>query len=232
MWIRGVKRIVKNLFRGEPNERPSQRSALERELLDHHREIYGSRAVERGLSTRQAPRFRVAWAAAAALMLLIATGEAVPGSYSVSVGWLLTWDVSSPSEPHPAVSELVSGLEGSDAAEQISVSIDQQPDGGFRLHLILFGARTSTADVVLQMQRRYPDLTAGPVRTEELVGTFKTSLTRQIGRSLFPVEIDSRDVARARAQILAKLAASGRTASRVEFSERDGVRRIDIDIED
>jgi hypothetical protein len=201
----------------------SVRDRLEEELLQEHHRRYGKR-------TRRRTLLRPAFALPALAVVILGIG-AIPASYPVAVGSVLTLALPPTAGAPPAVADLLQSLESAGAADDVSVSVSQRAGAGARLMLILIGSRVPEDDVVQQLRGGYPVLADARVTADPLVGSVRSSLAEKLGRALFPIEVSLNDVEEARGKILEELAAGGYGASRVDVRDEDDHRAIDVELE-
>ena len=224
MSSRKLTESLRSAHRGGSEIGAPARDKLEEDLLHEHRRRYGGRARRRAF-------LRPAFALPALAVAILGIG-AIPASYPVAVGSVLTLALPPTAGAPPAVADLLQSLESSGVADDVSVSVSQRAGSGARLMLILLGSRVPEDDVVQQLRGGYPVLADARVTADPLVGSVRSSLAEKLGRALFPIEVSVNDVEEARGEILEELAAGGYGASRVDVRDEDDHRAIDVELEE
>lgn len=217
-----LRRHLKRIHQIPSPPDPKQAAALEADLGRRHRELYGDRCRVPGLRAR-----RVLLALGAAALLLVTVG-ALPTEAPIVSGELLTFGGLDPSAL-PELAQLLRSARRATSRDEVSVSISESADGTARL-VLLFLDRDPERDRATLLRRLESEVSAvagRPHRWDELRGAVRMSLAERAGRRLFSIAWSPGQEAEARRQLLGGVARSG---AGVELAERDGTRRIRIEL--
>jgi hypothetical protein len=230
MLSRSLNETLTDLHDHEPGLPGEHRSALETELLSHHRQLYPRKEGWRMMINPRWRMGRLVLGGLAVLVLGIAACT-IPTSYEADVGKSLTFAATGDPAGLPDHGELLSFLQEAAVAEDVSVSLSESSGGPATYNILLWGDRVPQDDLVQMLRRRFAGLSSAQYEVRELEGQVRGSLAEKIGHDLFRIEVEGDDLEEIRAQILAGLATQGfQGEAAVNVSEENGLKEIQIQL--
>jgi len=228
-----VDRTLRRLHATRPPGDGAHRRRLRDELLAAHRRRYPQRKGWTIMTHRI--WFRPALIGVAVLALGIAACT-TPTEYDVEVGQKMTisfadaaksGDVDALIEAVAAYAETLEGVEG------LWVSVDETDGGEVTGELALWGQDLDPAALQAALAAQFPELADAAITVTPLEGPVQGSLAEALGHEVFAFEVDGETAEAVRLQILQQLAAQGFDGeAQVEVVDEDGLRTINIDLED
>ena len=226
MRSRKLYAILEDLHHQDTDVRSQPRAELEQQLFRRHRELY---------SRQSAAHHARSWALLRplfAVVIVLAVGlgvSVIPASYPLILGRLVMVDMSAGEGGLPAPTELLVALEAWEAADQISVSIDDGRER--RVSLVLMGHERPTDELRAFLRRAFPVFAGARFTSSGLHGSVQTSMARTMGHALFGINASGREIEMARRQVLLELSREGYRNSDVFMEEKDGHKRIEVEME-
>jgi hypothetical protein len=230
MRSRNLNQILSRLHQQPAVPDTDARARLEGELLSRHRQLYERKV---GWKMLLNPRWRTGRLVLAALAVAVLGVGActIPTSYEDEVGKTFLIHVPAKAGTAPAQGELLAFLQQEKLAQDVSVSRNQDADGGTDITLLLLRDSVPEEELIDLLQATFPVLENALFEINEVVGTVETSLAGAFGHAVFNIEAGEADAEAIRQQILEQLAAQGLTGDAVvEIHEDDGQQTVDIEV--
>jgi hypothetical protein len=184
---------------------PDHRDALEAELLASYRLSHRPR---RWMMLVNPQNQVTRWALGTSLLALSCIGACeVPTSYQVEMGKQLEIQMQAEAvAASPAA--LMQSLQEVDGVDDVSVSVNNDPDGASLL-VAAWGHDLDAEALLARLRQSDPALASASVQVRPLEGTVHGKLGDRLGKALFDLEVSGETADDIRAEILAQLAAQG-----------------------
>lgn len=237
MWSDRLSARLRRLYGAAspvPEDLSDPPAALEQALLREHAARYpANRAapVPAGLRGFLAGH-RVALAGVG-LALAAAAACQLPSDYERAFGSAVSCDLSRETWSDGAVEGLAEGLARALGAPGLAVRIDDRGGPTLALRLDLWGVELEDGALLAALRDEAPQLAADACRHEPIAGTVHGTLGGRLGYGLLDLDLDRRDAAAARLEILAELERRGVEGdAHVEVRDAgDGKRAVQVRIE-
>lgn len=221
----GLRRLFR---RHEPIVGPPP-ADLEDRLLAQHRRRYPVQARGRGFAALLgAHRF----AAAGAAVALVAGACQLPAEYERSFGVRFACTAERAAYTADSVPDLADQLAAAIGAESISLRVHDAGGPTIAVRIDAWGPVEDPEAALSAIRGATPALRDATCAAQPLAGTVHGTLGGRLGYALLDLDIDRKDAAITRAELLEQLRAQGFTGTaEIEVEEQPGQRRVKIRLE-
>jgi hypothetical protein len=209
-------------------------AALENELMAHFERVHPqTESAEGGGGVGGMFAFARMhrWALTGVLAGLASIGACyAPADVEVPLGVTVEF-ISHDEDPHALVQQVVGYVEDSTGATEVGVSALKSHDGPLQIRMRVWGPGVP-ADLEEELAGVFPQLEVAELTSHPLEGRVRTTLGRRLGHQWLDLALREDDLERARADLLAQLAAEGLEGDvDIEIREHDGHQEVRVRVE-
>lgn len=219
--------LLRRIFRARTPADAPPPAALEARVLAEHARLHG-RARRAGL---WGFAFAHRWALLGGLAAIGACR--LPVDYERRFGATVECKVPRPFDARGDLDGALASMRESIAVESLAVRVADEGGDRIAVHVDAWGDLEAPEELLERLREAVPGLGDAECSASPLAGTVHGTLGGRLGLSLLHVDLDRRDAAAARQQILEELARQGfEGTAEVEVSDDDdGNRRVRIELQ-